>query len=45
MLTQKARTEPGSGFGTPTVFVDGQRFTGDLYSEGPLEDAIRKARA
>ncbi|MFT4294178.1 MAG: thioredoxin domain-containing protein [Micropruina sp.] len=29
--------------GTPTVQINGETFTGDLYTAGPLADAIRKA--
>jgi len=44
MLTQKAESDFGNQFGTPTVLVNGQRFTGDLYSDGPLEAAIVAAK-
>ena len=30
---------------TPTVMIDGKEFTGDLYSVGPLTDAIESAAA
>ena len=29
--------------GTPTILVDGEQFTGDPYTTGPLTDAIRQA--
>jgi protein-disulfide isomerase len=30
---------------TPTVLIDGEKFTGDLYSTGPLTQAIQAAQA
>ena len=42
-VTQKAFD---SGItGTPTVLVDGHAFTGDLYTEGPLTEAVAAAAA
>lgn len=29
--------------GTPTVLIDGEEFTGDLFTAGPLTDAVREA--
>ncbi|MCB0911736.1 MAG: thioredoxin domain-containing protein, partial [Propionibacteriaceae bacterium] len=29
--------------GTPTVKIDGEVFSGDMYSAGPLDEAIRQA--
>ena len=29
--------------GTPTVKIDGQKFDGDLFTEGPLTQAIESA--
>jgi len=43
--TAKAESDFGANFGTPTVLINGQRFTGDLYTNGPLEDAIRAAQS
>ena len=35
----------GSGItGTPTVMVNGVRFSGDLYSAGPLTRAVGAAK-
>lgn len=31
--------------GTPTVLIDGEEFTGDLYTTGPLTEAIQAAQA
>lgn len=31
--------------GTPTVLIDGEEFTGDLYTTGPLTQAIEAAQA
>ena len=43
--TAKAESDFGANFGTPTVLINGQPFTGDLYTKGPLEDAIHAAQA
>lgn len=44
MLTAKAEKDFGAGFGTPIVMINGQQFTGDLYTPGALEQAIRAAQ-
>ena len=44
MLTQKAEKGFGASFGTPLVMINGQQFTGDLYTPGPLEQAISTAQ-
>ncbi len=32
------------GISTPTVLIDGQRFTGDMYTAGPLTEAVQAAQ-
>jgi protein-disulfide isomerase len=29
--------------GTPTVFINGTKFTGDLFTTGPLTAAVQQA--
>lgn len=40
--TQEAKTKQGFG-GTPTVFVNGHKYTGDIFSPQSLKDAILSA--
>lgn len=42
-VTQKAFDSGVTG--TPTVMIDGHAFTGDLYTEGPLTEAVAAAAA
>lgn len=42
--TQQAQNDLG-GLGTPTVLINGTKWEGDLYSIGPLTDAINQAVA
>ncbi|UCN14193.1 thioredoxin domain-containing protein [Cellulomonas iranensis] len=42
--TQQAQTDLG-GLGTPTILIDGTKWEGDLYTTGPLTDAINQAVA
>jgi len=44
MLTAQAQKDLGRGFGTPLVMINGQQFTGDLYTAGDLERAISAAK-
>jgi protein-disulfide isomerase len=43
-LTTQASTDLGSSFGTPTVLINGTAFKGDLYTAGPLTEAILAAK-
>jgi protein-disulfide isomerase len=45
-LAQSTQAAFDSGIsGTPTVKIDGQKFEGDLYTAGPLTEAILAAKA
>lgn len=39
----QANTDLG-GISTPTVLIDGTKFTGDLYNAGPLREAVEAAK-
>lgn len=41
--TNQATTDLG-GLSTPTVLIDGEKFTGDLYTAGPLTEAVEAAK-
>ena len=43
-LTTQASTDLGSSFATPTVLINGTAFKGDLYTAGPLTEAILAAK-
>jgi protein-disulfide isomerase len=43
-LTNQASTDLGSSFATPTVLINGTQFKGDLYTAGPLTQAIVAAK-
>lgn len=43
-LTTQASVDLGSSYGTPTVLINGTAFKGDLYTAGPLTDAIVAAK-
>lgn len=43
--TAQANTDMGGKLGTPYVTIDGKQFEGDLYSAGPLTDAVNQAVA
>ena len=40
----QAERDFGASFGTPLVVINGQQFTGDLYTPGPLGQPIRTAQ-
>jgi len=44
VTTQQAATDLG-GLSTPTVLIDGEKWEGDLYSTGPLTQAVLEAVA
>jgi protein-disulfide isomerase len=41
--TNQASDDLG-GISTPTVLIDGEQFTGDLYTAGPLTEAVEAAK-
>lgn len=43
-LTAQASVDLGASYGTPTVLINGTAFKGDLYSAGPLTQAIVAAK-
>jgi protein-disulfide isomerase len=43
-LTAQASVDLGASYGTPTVLINGTAFKGDLYSAGPLTQAIIAAK-
>ncbi|PVU83344.1 disulfide bond formation protein DsbA [Cellulomonas sp. WB94] len=43
-LTAQASVDLGDSYGTPTVLINGTAFKGDLYSAGPLTEAIVAAK-
>lgn len=43
--TVQANTDMGGKLGTPTVLIDGKKWEGDLYTAGPLTDAVNQAVA
>jgi protein-disulfide isomerase len=43
-LTNQAGTDLGASFATPTVMINGTQFKGDLYTAGPLTQAILAAK-
>ena len=43
-LTEQARVDLGDGYGTPSVLINGKKFAGDMYTVGPLTQAIVAAK-
>jgi protein-disulfide isomerase len=43
-LTAQASVDLGASYGTPTVLINGTVFKGDMYSAGPLTQAIIDAK-
>lgn len=43
-LTAQASVDLGASYGTPTIRINGTTFKGDLYSAGPLTQAIIAAK-
>jgi len=43
-LTDQASVDLGDGYGTPTILINGTVFKGDLYTAGPLTQAVIAAK-